>query len=94
MNAIDMIARRLRLSFLNVQAAQEALPGIIDIMAEELKWSADEKKVSSNFVHVWIKQLVNIHRNYNRNKTQIELGHLSKSKKYKITVKGIYILQF
>lgn len=52
MNAIDMIARRLRLSFLNVQAAQEALPGIIDIMAEELKWSADEKKVSSNFVHV------------------------------------------
>lgn len=78
MNAIDMIARRLRLSFLNVQAAQEALPGIIDIMAEELKWSADEKKVSSNFVHVWIKQLVSIHRNYNINKTQIELGHLSK----------------
>lgn len=39
-----MIARRLRLAFLNVQAAQEALPGIVDIMAEELKWSADEKK--------------------------------------------------
>lgn len=78
MNAIDMIARRLRLSFLNVQAAQEALPGIIDIMAEELKWSADEKKVSSNSVHVWIKQLVSIHQNYNINKTQIELGHLSK----------------
>lgn len=47
MTAIDMIARRLRLAFLNVQAAQEALPGIIDIMAEELKWSADEKKVST-----------------------------------------------
>lgn len=43
MTAIDMIARRLRLSFLNVQAAQEALPGIIDIMAEELNWSKDEK---------------------------------------------------
>lgn len=42
--AIDMIARRLRLSFLNVQAAQEALPGIIDIMAEELKWSKDEQE--------------------------------------------------
>lgn len=46
MSAIDMIARRLRLSFLNVQAAQEALPSIIDIMAEELKWSEEEKKVS------------------------------------------------
>lgn len=43
-NAIDMIARRLRLSFLNVQAAQEALPTIIDIMAEELKWSKEEKE--------------------------------------------------
>ncbi|XP_011154652.1 glycerol-3-phosphate dehydrogenase, mitochondrial [Harpegnathos saltator] len=42
--AIDMIARRLRLAFLNVQAAQEALPVIIDIMAEELHWSAEEKK--------------------------------------------------
>jgi glycerol-3-phosphate dehydrogenase len=28
---------------LNVQAAQEALPGIVDIMAEELGWSKEEK---------------------------------------------------
>ncbi|KAF4518045.1 hypothetical protein B566_EDAN009278 [Ephemera danica] len=42
--AIDVIARRLRLAFLNVQAAQEALPGIIDIMGEELKWNSTEKK--------------------------------------------------
>lgn len=39
MTAIDMIARRVRLAFLNVQAAQEALPDIIAIMAEELGWS-------------------------------------------------------
>ncbi|CAB0038359.1 unnamed protein product [Trichogramma brassicae] len=42
--AVDLIARRLRLSFLNAQAAQEALPMIVDIMAEELKWSDAEKK--------------------------------------------------
>jgi glycerol-3-phosphate dehydrogenase len=42
--AIDMIARRMRLAFLNVQAAQEALPQVVDIMAEELKWSKDEKE--------------------------------------------------
>lgn len=40
-----MIARRMRLAFLNSQAAMEALPGIIDIMAEELNWSEAEKKV-------------------------------------------------
>ncbi|KAG5889078.1 hypothetical protein JTB14_004922 [Gonioctena quinquepunctata] len=44
MTAIDMIARRVRLAFLNVQAAQEALPDIVAIMAEELGWSEDEKK--------------------------------------------------
>lgn len=43
--AIDMIARRIRLSFLNVEAAIEALPEIVNIMAEELKWSEDEKEV-------------------------------------------------
>ncbi len=42
--AIDMIARRLRLAFLNVQAAQEALPTIVDIMAEELGWDDKEKE--------------------------------------------------
>ncbi|XP_044598038.1 glycerol-3-phosphate dehydrogenase, mitochondrial-like isoform X3 [Cotesia glomerata] len=61
--AIDMIARRLRLAFLNVQAAQEALPGIIDIMAEELKWSPDEKKKqqqqASDFLANEMGQMVN-----------------------------------
>ncbi|XP_065352683.1 glycerol-3-phosphate dehydrogenase, mitochondrial [Cloeon dipterum] len=42
--AIDVIARRLRLAFLNVQAAQEALPMIVDLMGEELGWNANEKK--------------------------------------------------
>lgn len=61
--AIDMIARRLRLAFLNVQAAQEALPGIIDIMAEELHWSAEEKKKqqreASEFLAHEMGQMVN-----------------------------------
>ncbi|RPB05329.1 DAO-domain-containing protein [Choiromyces venosus 120613-1] len=42
--AVDVIARRTRLAFLNVQAALEALPGVIDIMSEELKWSKDRKE--------------------------------------------------
>lgn len=43
--AVDMIARRIRLAFLNVEAAQEALPEIVNIMAEELNWNEEEKKV-------------------------------------------------
>ncbi|KAL7631907.1 UNVERIFIED_CONTAM: hypothetical protein RMT77_017786 [Armadillidium vulgare] len=41
--ATDVIGRRLRLAFLNAQAAEEALPTIIDIMAEELKWDKKER---------------------------------------------------
>lgn len=42
-SAVDVIARRTRLAFLNAQAALEALPGVIDLMADELKWSQKRK---------------------------------------------------
>jgi glycerol-3-phosphate dehydrogenase len=42
--AVDVIARRTRLSFLNCRAALEALPRVIDIMASELGWNAERKK--------------------------------------------------
>ena len=41
-NAVDVLARRLNLSFLNVRAAADAMPRIIDIMSEELGWSTEE----------------------------------------------------
>ncbi|OCH86882.1 DAO-domain-containing protein [Obba rivulosa] len=37
--AVDVLARRTRLSFLNAQSALNALPRVVDIMAEELNWS-------------------------------------------------------
>ena len=42
---IDVLARRTRLAFLNVQAAHEALPRIVDIMTAELKWDKNRKNV-------------------------------------------------
>lgn len=61
--AVDMIARRLRLAFLNVQAAQEALPTIVNIMAEELNWSNDEKekqlKMANHFLATEMGMSVN-----------------------------------
>lgn len=43
--AIDVIARRTRLGFLNVQAADEALPRIVQIMGKELDWSQERRTV-------------------------------------------------
>lgn len=43
--AVDVIARRCRLAFLNAQSALECLPKVIDLMAEELKWSDSRKQV-------------------------------------------------
>lgn len=43
--AVDLLARRTRLSFLNYQAALEALPEVIDIMGEELKWNKARKEL-------------------------------------------------
>jgi len=43
--AVDVLARRTRLAFLNAQAALEALPKVIDIMAAELKWDSKRKDV-------------------------------------------------
>ncbi len=42
--AVDFLARRCRMSFLNVSASEEALPKVIDIMAKELNWSTQRKK--------------------------------------------------
>lgn len=42
--AVDVISRRTRLAFLNVQAAEEALPRIVDIMGKELNWKEQKKK--------------------------------------------------
>ncbi|KAL4946187.1 hypothetical protein BDV06DRAFT_182918 [Aspergillus oleicola] len=43
--AVDVIARRTRLAFLNAQAALEALPTVIDLMGEELNWDSGRKEV-------------------------------------------------
>ncbi|GAB7361569.1 hypothetical protein MBLNU230_g1621t1 [Neophaeotheca triangularis] len=43
-SAVDVLARRTRLSFLNAHASLEALPQVIDVMGEELKWNQTRKE--------------------------------------------------
>ena len=44
LTAVDVIARRCRLSFLNAQAALDALPRVVEIMSEELHWNRARKQ--------------------------------------------------
>ncbi|XP_054754281.2 glycerol-3-phosphate dehydrogenase, mitochondrial-like isoform X2 [Lytechinus pictus] len=43
--AVDVLARRTRLAFLNVQAAEEALPRIVEIMAKQLGWNKTRQEL-------------------------------------------------
>ncbi|OQV15183.1 Glycerol-3-phosphate dehydrogenase, mitochondrial [Hypsibius exemplaris] len=42
-NATDVLARRMRLAFQDVDAAKEALPRVVEIMGQELAWDPAEK---------------------------------------------------
>lgn len=42
--AVDVIARRTRLAFLDSEAAKTALPRVLDMMQSELKWSNKRKE--------------------------------------------------
>ncbi|KAG6336876.1 hypothetical protein ID866_2202 [Astraeus odoratus] len=42
--AVDVLARRTRLAFVNAQAALAALPRVIEIMSEELAWNRDRQR--------------------------------------------------
>lgn len=52
--AVDVIARRMRLAFLNTYAAHEVLENVVHIMAKELGWSQAESKrqleMARNFI--------------------------------------------
>ncbi|CAG8449937.1 6667_t:CDS:2 [Cetraspora pellucida] len=45
---VDVIARRTRLAFLDVQATLESLPRIMEIMSKELGWSSEQQKREFN----------------------------------------------
>merc|ERR1719440_74873 len=41
--AYDIVARRTRLAFLNINAAKTCLPYVVDVMGKELGWSNRRK---------------------------------------------------
>lgn len=47
-SAVDVLARRTRLAFLNAQASLDVLPRVIDMMTEELGWSKSKQNQEWN----------------------------------------------
>lgn len=72
--AVDVIARRTRLAFLNAQAALEALPGVIDIMSKELNWdSKRQEKEWSNSLD-YLKSMGLPKNKLNLTRKEVEAG--------------------
>jgi len=47
LTAVDVLARRMRLAFLNTKSAEFALPRVVDLMANELQW--DNRRRASEY---------------------------------------------
>ena len=54
--AVDILARRTRLAFCNVHAAEEALPRIVEIMTEELKWSKARQQAEVEHAKLFLRR--------------------------------------
>lgn len=62
--AVDIIARRTRISFLNVLAADEALPRIVEIMAAELKWNKQKQQEELERAKEFLKREMGLNLKY------------------------------
>lgn len=75
--AVDVLARRTRLAFLNAQAALEAAPKVIDIMAQELKWDSKRKEVEWVDTVKFLESMGLPKSKLNATRKQVESGKLS-----------------
>ena len=55
--ASDVLGRRTRLAFVNAKAASQALPRVIDIMAEELKWDKKRREKEYQDTMYYLKSM-------------------------------------
>jgi glycerol-3-phosphate dehydrogenase len=88
--AIDVLARRtryyliypcgltIRLAFLNAQAALEALPRVIDLMAAELNWSRARKNQEWNSTILYLKTMGLPEKLSKLTRSQVERGDVAK----------------
>jgi glycerol-3-phosphate dehydrogenase len=66
------------LAFLNAQAALEALPRVVDIMASELNWSKARKKQEWNSTVAYLRTMGLPEKLSKLSRSQVEKGEVAK----------------
>ena len=66
------------MAFLNAQAALEALPRVIDIMAQELNWSNSRKKQEWNATVAYLRTMGLPEKLVKLTRKQVERGEVAK----------------
>ncbi|KAI8253185.1 Glycerol-3-phosphate dehydrogenase [Colletotrichum sp. SAR 10_98] len=74
--AVDVLARRMRLAFLNAQASLEALPRIIDIMSEELAWDRQRQELEWRETVAFLESMGLPKPMLSATRTQVEQGKI------------------
>jgi len=72
--AADFLARRTRLSFLDAEAALAALPEVVDLMAEELRWSEARKEIEWTSTVHYLASMGLDHSKMSVTREQVEMG--------------------
>lgn len=54
---IDVVARRMRLAFIDVHATQQVIPEVVRIMTQEKKWSATERQRQLQLLEAYLKTM-------------------------------------
>mmetsp|Transcript_20488 Transcript_20488/g.33013 ORF Transcript_20488/g.33013 Transcript_20488/m.33013 type:complete len:617 (-) Transcript_20488:289-2139(-) len=55
--AVDVLARRTRLAFVDTRAAREAAPKVVELMGKMLKWDKKRKQEELNDVHTFLETM-------------------------------------
>lgn len=76
--AVDVLARRTRLAFLNVQAALDALPRVIDLMTCELGWSRLRQEAEWNHAMKFLSSMGLPKDFIGLSRQDVEDGHLAR----------------
>ncbi|XP_067934879.1 glycerol-3-phosphate dehydrogenase, mitochondrial-like isoform X2 [Watersipora subatra] len=72
--ALDVVARRTRLAFLNVAAAEQALPRIVEIMGKELGWDAQKCKNELDYCIGFLEKEMGLHLKPKMTETSLALS--------------------
>ena len=57
LTTIDVLARRMRLAFIDCDAAEQAVERVVELMAPELKWDRARKKDEIAKTKEWLKTM-------------------------------------